>query len=552
MRGQCASVPASVSPAATCARAVGEELRGARVVGLLRHRGQAPGRAACRPARGWRAVASIERPAPAATAAAAPQARQRHRRARRRLPARLRSDTGRPPQPFAHVARGVRIDQAALEPAVRVDSLVVKCLHPRPGRVHVSRETRTSSASDVVPSASQRAPSRRNDAVPARAAAARSAILRRAVVDQPPQRVVDDDEFVDAGPAAVAGVAALAAAGRRIERQIRRQAQLGQQRGLACASARAQVRHAGQSVRTSRCASTPSRLDASRYGSTPMSARRVIALAASLVCSVASTRCPVSEACTAICAVSRSRISPIMMMSGSWRRIARSARAKSRSMRGLTCVCADAVERVLDRVLDRHHVERSARQPRQRGVERRRLAGTGRAGDENDAVRLADQAVDRVRASSRSCRAPSGRAAPNPCRAAAAPRARPVRSATSIPARRPACRPASTQCRPSCGSRFSAMSRLAMIFSRETSAACSARGGSSTSRSTPSMRKRTTERASYGSKCRSDARSRSACSSSALIIRITGACVAAVEQVLGWPAGPASAARDRSRGRDPR
>ena len=72
-----------------------------------------------------------------------------------------------------------------------------------------------------------------------------------------------------------------------------------------------------------------------------------------------------------------------------------------------------------------------------------------------------------------------------------------------------------------------------MILSRDTSAACSARGGSITSRSTPSMRKRTTERASYGSKCRSDARSRSACSSSALIIRITGACVAAVEQVLG-------------------
>ena len=34
-----------------------------------------------------------------------------------------------------------------------------------------------------------------------------------------------------------------------------------------------------------------------------------------------------------------------------------------------------------------------------------------------------------------------------------------------------------------------------MILSRDTSAACSARGGSITSRSTPSMRKRTTERA---------------------------------------------------------
>ena len=33
--------------------------------------------------------------------------------------------------------------------------------------------------------------------------------------------------------------------------------------------------------------------DASRYGSTPMSARRVTALTASLVCKVARTRCPV-------------------------------------------------------------------------------------------------------------------------------------------------------------------------------------------------------------------------------------------------------------------
>ena len=39
-----------------------------------------------------------------------------------------------------------------------------------------------------------------------------------------------------------------------------------------------------------------------------------------------------------------------------------------------------------------------------------------------------------------------------------------------------------------------------MILRRETSAACSARGGSITSRSMPSTRKRTTERASYGSK----------------------------------------------------
>ena len=46
---------------------------------------------------------------------------------------------------------------------------------------------------------------------------------------------------------------------------------------------------------------------------------RVIADGASLVCSVDSTRWPVSAAWIAISAVSRSRISPTMMMSGSWR-----------------------------------------------------------------------------------------------------------------------------------------------------------------------------------------------------------------------------------------
>ncbi len=53
--------------------------------------------------------------------------------------------------------------------------------------------------------------------------------------------------------------------------------------------------------------------------------------------------------------------------------------------------------------------------------------------------------------------------------------------------------PMRSEMRPSCGSLFSAMSRSAMIFSREISAACSARLGCTTSRSVPSMRKRTLE-----------------------------------------------------------
>ena len=71
----------------------------------------------------------------------------------------------------------------------------------------------------------------------------------------------------------------------------------------------------------------------------PTSTMRVTPLGASFVCSVESTRCPVSAAWIAISAVSRSRISPTMMMSGSWRRMERSAAANVRPILGLTGIC---------------------------------------------------------------------------------------------------------------------------------------------------------------------------------------------------------------------
>ncbi|MNL79643.1 hypothetical protein D3C87_2062940 [compost metagenome] len=54
-----------------------------------------------------------------------------------------------------------------------------------------------------------------------------------------------------------------------------------------------------------------------------------------MVCSVENTRWPVSAAWMAISAVSRSRISPTMMMSGSWRISARRPSVKPKS----SCVC---------------------------------------------------------------------------------------------------------------------------------------------------------------------------------------------------------------------
>ena len=68
----------------------------------------------------------------------------------------------------------------------------------------------------------------------------------------------------------------------------------------------------------------------------PMSSRRAMAPGASLQCMVLKTWWPVSAASTAISAVSVSRISPIMTMSGSWRRMERRALAKVRPISFLT------------------------------------------------------------------------------------------------------------------------------------------------------------------------------------------------------------------------
>ena len=59
---------------------------------------------------------------------------------------------------------------------------------------------------------------------------------------------------------------------------------------------------------------------------------------------------------------------------------------------------ADAVDVVLDRVLDRHDVARAVVDAIERGIQRRGLARAGRTGDEQDAVRLVDQLVDVVAA----------------------------------------------------------------------------------------------------------------------------------------------------------
>ena len=93
-----------------------------------------------------------------------------------------------------------------------------------------------------------------------------------------------------------------------------------------------------QSLRASRWATTQSTAEAIRKASIPILVRRVIAPGASLVCRVVSIMCPVSAASIAIRAVSPSRISPTITMSGSARRIERRPVAKSSPALRLTLI----------------------------------------------------------------------------------------------------------------------------------------------------------------------------------------------------------------------
>ena len=153
---------------------------------------------------------------------------------------------------------------------------------------------------------------------------------RGALDDQPPDRFRDRQHFDDGRAAQIAAAFAAVAAGAVEKSGVV---------DLRCRASRAvsgsgvnSSRQFGQMRRTRRCAQVSRIEDEIRNGSMPMSSRRVIAPAASFVCKVESTWWPVSAAFTAMSAVSLSRISPIITMSGSCRRMERSAFAKLRPM----------------------------------------------------------------------------------------------------------------------------------------------------------------------------------------------------------------------------
>src|SRR5574341_1212566 len=93
--------------------------------------------------------------------------------------------------------------------------------------------------------------------------------------------------------------------------------------------------HCSQIFLTSLWERTRRTEEATRKGSNPILRSLVMVLGASLVCRVERTRCPVSADLMAISAVSKSRISPTMMMSGSCLRKLLRDEAKLRPMSSL-------------------------------------------------------------------------------------------------------------------------------------------------------------------------------------------------------------------------
>ena len=113
-----------------------------------------------------------------------------------------------------------------------------------------------------------------------------------------------------------------------------------------------------------------------RYGSTPISIRRVTVLGASLVCTVLNTTWPVSEAWMAICGglqvADFADEDLVRVLPQDAAQTAREGDADVRVHLDLD----DAVELVLDRVLGRDDLDVDRVDGVERGVERRGLAGS--------------------------------------------------------------------------------------------------------------------------------------------------------------------------------
>ena len=285
---------------------------------------------------------------------------------------------------------------------------------------------------------------------------------RAAAVDHVAQVVVHDHQLEQPDAALVARVVAALAAARRDRTSCRRRRRAS---GPSSASISVGGMVSSRHLRAD-SAHQPLGQDASTVAviknvGTPMSCNRVIVLGASFVCSVLNTMCPVSDACTAISAVSRSRISPTRILSGSCRKMLRRHWANvlpiSASI-GIWMMPSMSYSTGSSVVISLSSISFSSFRRR---IERRRLARARRARHQHDAVGLADHrrgtrpSVGRVHAHRRPDRAMTTERSstrmttlsPNIVGSTL------TRMSTGWP-------PTVSSMRPSCGSRRSAMSRF--------------------------------------------------------------------------------------------
>ena len=213
-----------------------------------------------------------------------------------------------------------------------------------------------------------------------------------------------------------------------------------------------------------------------------------------LACTVVKTRWPVSAAAIAMSAVSASRISPTMILSGSWRRIERSPRAKVRPFFSFTGIWVMPAQLVLDRVLDGDDLVLLGLDLGQR---RRRASWScpSPVGPVTSTMPYGSRMKRRKRASSFSSKPSTSRRSEANClERLSLSRMRMTASSPCtdgmIETRKSTLRPLMrTRKRPSCGTRFSAMSSSAMTLMRLMMVEwCSLAIGFMADWSTPSMR----------------------------------------------------------------
>ena len=165
----------------------------------------------------------------------------------------------------------------------------------------------------------------------------------------------DRQQLVDADAAGVAGLTARGAAGALADRAARPRRD-GAGAGSSSTASYGAL-HAGQTRRTRRCATTRFSDDATAYGSMPRSMSRVTVAAASLVCRVLSTRCPV---CAAWKAISRRLLVADLADQDDVGVLPQHRAQHAREGEALLLVdldLVDALQLVLDRVLDGDDVD---------------------------------------------------------------------------------------------------------------------------------------------------------------------------------------------------